>query len=82
MNRYCLISCQIPDTLWLKRRGDAGFEPAVNIAVCSKDDKVCLAIEDNGGGIEPMAQENIFEPFFTTKPVGQGTGLGLSISDN
>lgn len=63
-----------------KKGGDAGFEPSVNIAVCRKDDKVCLAIEDNGGGIEPMAEENIFEPFFTTKPVGQGTGLGLSIS--
>jgi two-component system NtrC family sensor kinase len=44
------------------------------------DEEICLAMEDNGGGIEPMAEENIFEPFFTTKPAGQGTGLGLSIS--
>lgn len=63
-----------------KRGTDASFEPSVNIAVFCKDTQVCLAIEDNGGGIEPMAERNIFEPFFTTKPAGQGTGLGLSIS--
>ncbi|MEW6291209.1 MAG: response regulator [Thermodesulfobacteriota bacterium] len=63
-----------------KRGTDASFEPTVNIAVFCKDTQVCLAIEDNGGGIEPMAERNIFEPFFTTKPAGQGTGLGLSIS--
>jgi len=63
-----------------KKGRDAVFKPVVNIAVCRKDDKVCLAIEDNGGGIEPMAEEYVFEPFFTTKPAGQGTGLGLSIS--
>lgn len=63
-----------------KKGTDASFEPSVNIAVFCKDTQVCLAIEDNGGGIEPMAERNIFEPFFTTKPAGQGTGLGLSIS--
>jgi len=63
-----------------KKRVNANFEPTINIAVFRKNDKVCLAMEDNGGGIEPMAEGNIFEPFFTTKPAGQGTGLGLSIS--
>ncbi|MCJ7602119.1 MAG: response regulator, partial [Desulfobulbaceae bacterium] len=39
-----------------KKGLDANFEPTINIAVFRKDDKVCLAMEDNGGGIEPMAE--------------------------
>lgn len=39
---------------------------------------VCVAVEDNGGGIEPARLPRIFEPYFTTKPQGRGTGLGLA----
>lgn len=44
------------------------------------DQQVCIAIADNGSGIQAEQQSTIFEPFFTTKPVGKGTGLGLAIS--
>ncbi|HEU4406539.1 MAG TPA: ATP-binding protein [Polyangiaceae bacterium] len=40
---------------------------------------VCVAVADNGHGIEPSLLPRIFDPFFTTKLAGQGTGLGLSI---
>ncbi len=40
---------------------------------------VCLAISDDGCGMDRATLDRIFDPFFTTKPVGQGTGLGLSI---
>jgi signal transduction histidine kinase/CheY-like chemotaxis protein len=43
-----------------------------------RDSAVVIAIEDNGGGIEPDQLERVFEPFYTTKTVGKGTGLGLS----
>ena len=39
----------------------------------------CVAVSDNGIGIDPDNLEHIFEPFFTTKEVGKGTGLGLSM---
>jgi signal transduction histidine kinase len=43
------------------------------------DDRVAVAVTDNGAGIERDHLERIFEPFFTTKG-SHGTGLGLSIT--
>ena len=37
---------------------------------------VCLAIEDNGKGMDEDTKNRIFDPFFTTK--FQGRGLGMS----
>jgi two-component system, NtrC family, sensor kinase len=45
-----------------------------------ENERVQIAITDNGLGISEDVQSHLFDPFFTTKPVGKGTGLGLSIS--
>ncbi len=45
------------------------------------DDKVLVAVEDNGPGVAEEHLQQVFEPFFTTKKSGQGLGLGLTISD-
>src|SRR3954453_2065180 len=40
---------------------------------------VCLAVHDEGEGVDETTLSRATEPFFTTKGVGKGTGLGLSM---
>lgn len=44
------------------------------------DEKVVIAVHDNGPGVSAKHLYDIFEPFFTTKKSGHGLGLGLTIS--
>lgn len=43
------------------------------------DNKVLIALKDNGCGMDEYTKENIFKPFYTTKKYG--TGLGMYISN-
>ena len=40
---------------------------------------VLISVEDNGAGLDGLANDQLFDPFFTTKPRHSGSGLGLSI---
>jgi len=51
----------------------------MEIITSTANNKVRIAIKDNGPGIAEENLKRIFDPFFTTKQVGKGTGLGLSL---
>ncbi|PYK31935.1 MAG: hypothetical protein DME57_01840 [Verrucomicrobia bacterium] len=41
---------------------------------------VKIAVQDNGGGIDPKTITKIFDPYFTTKAAASGLGLSISYS--
>lgn len=55
-----------------------GKEGTIKVIVEVKNDKVIVAISDNGSGIPKELQKKLFTPNFTTK--SSGMGLGLSIA--
>jgi len=42
------------------------------------DDRLVIAVEDNGCGMTPDVLEHATDPFFSRRPAGRGRGLGLS----
>jgi signal transduction histidine kinase len=60
-----------------RKRGD---DPVIKITAGEEDeDRIFVAIRDNGCGIASEDVEHLFDPFFTKRQVGEGMGLGLSI---
>lgn len=62
------------------KRGDASYEPLLEIATSRQPQSVAIEILDNGSGMDEKIVHKIFQPFFTTKPTGEATGLGLSLT--
>jgi signal transduction histidine kinase len=63
----------------LDNAGKAGAKN-VWVSVRDDDDRIRVAVTDDGGGIAPDIAHRVFDPFFTTREPGQGTGLGLHLS--
>jgi signal transduction histidine kinase len=53
-------------------------DPRLKIVAFQDGNRNCIAISDNGGGMDKGTLDNIFVPFFTTKKNGTGVGLSLS----
>ena len=54
--------------------------PKIMINIKNIDEKVILAISDNGGGVSDAVLQRMFDPYFSTKNEINGTGLGLYMS--
>lgn len=53
--------------------------PTVRIDIARlTGDRLRIAVDDDGPGIEPGREAEIFLPFFTSKPSGTGVGLSLA----
>lgn len=63
----------------LVNNGLESMSPPGNVTIRTfmKEDKVVLAVQDQGHGIDPELLSKLGTPFFTTKE--QGTGLGLAV---
>ena len=59
---------------------DSVPSPQICISTALAQDRVVIAIANNGPPIPSSVQKKMFDPFFTTKPVGKGTGMGLAIA--
>jgi C4-dicarboxylate-specific signal transduction histidine kinase len=44
------------------------------------DDRVHVAVQDSGSGVDPQLAHRMFDAFYTTKPSGLGMGLSISRS--
>ncbi|QTE22988.1 sensor histidine kinase [Polaribacter cellanae] len=54
--------------------------PEIEIQLSEENNRLHLAISDNGIGISNEIKENIFVPYFTTRKNGSGIGLTLTKS--
>lgn len=61
-------------------RGNASYQPTINIGVEINNGQLIIRIADNGTGIPKEVREKLFHSTVTTKPIGKGTGLGMQIT--
>ncbi len=61
----------------LKNAAEAGARH-VRITIRTIDDRLKIAIADDGAGVTAEVAQDMFLPFFTSKPTGTGIGLSLA----
>jgi two-component system, sensor histidine kinase PhcS len=52
----------------------------ITITAKTENNRVIVAVTDDGCGMSQEVLKRVFDPFFTTNEVGKGMGIGLSVS--
>jgi two-component system sensor histidine kinase PhcS len=58
----------------------SGKKGVLTISARAENNRIIIAVADNGIGMNEETVKKVFDPFFTTNEVGKGMGLGLSVS--
>ena len=70
---------QILINLLLNARDATAANGCIRLFGGTEQNRIFLAIADDGCGVSPEILPHLFDPFYTTKAPGKGRGLGLSI---
>jgi two-component system nitrogen regulation sensor histidine kinase NtrY len=54
-----------------------GIVGNIGVDLCTKNNMVCITIEDDGPGFSEVALERAMEPYYTTREAGSGLGLAI-----
>lgn len=49
----------------------------ISVEITGHNDRVSIAVSDNGKGIPPADIQSVFDPYFTSKAKGHGLGLAI-----
>jgi PAS domain S-box-containing protein len=71
--------CQVIVNLLANAVEASSRSSKIRMVLESHEDRVVLAVHDNGVGLNESTKERAFDPFYTTRRESGGTGLGLSM---
>jgi len=60
----------------IEAKGNGGL---IEVRVTGAEDRILLAVDDDGPGMEPQDLPRVFDPFFTKKERPDASGLGMFI---
>jgi signal transduction histidine kinase len=59
--------------------GLEGCAPTIGVSTTLTQQGICMAVQDNGCGMDKKTLAHAIDTFYTTKTTEKGTGLGLSL---